>query len=384
MRVFRFLAVGCAFGAVAVGAFTGGVWVARPQVTETAKQSMPTTAPKPRDMPKSQNKASTVVRPVSHETPQPPRDAVPVPDLPKAGEFPSLRGPDIVPLPPEKSGFAALPPLPAEPKPSAGALPPLPPPVFGRVDVPKPTEPATQYVNKPDLAFDYEVTKQGKSGVKAVTLFAQRMPAAADAKPNTTWAEAAKVEVGGAERPKLAYTLEEEGRYGFRIGVSSGTVTATLPKATDEPEVVVVFDKTPPVIEKFEAPQNPPANAILFRWKISELHSTDRPVVLDYQVPGDEKWHPITGSPGGNMSVWQIPNDVPATVRVRLTATDRAGNTSQKVIEGVNTDHTVPRGRLTGVKATDPPKKEPEGLRLPTVEGGAGLPPIPKSDGPTK
>lgn len=246
--------------------------------------------------------------------------------------------------------------------------------------MPKPTEPATQYVNKPDLAFDYEVTKQGKSGVKAVVLYAKPLPDAA-------WAEAAKVDVGGAERPKLAYTLPKEGRYGFRVGVSSGTVTATPPKATDEPEmVVVVFDKTPPTIEQFEAiPMAQQQNHVCFKWKVNDLHPTDTPVTLEYQTMGDEKWHPITGNVSDNLLPWPIPNDVPATVRVRLTATDKAGNTSQKVIEAVNTDHTIPQGRLIGVKVTDPPKTpEPEGLKLPTVEGGAGLPAIPKSDEPRK
>ncbi|MEO2088260.1 MAG: hypothetical protein ABGY75_02025 [Gemmataceae bacterium] len=374
MRVFRFLAVGCTVGAVAVGAFTGGVWVARPKAPETVKLPRPATAPKPRDMPKAQNKASTVVRPVSHETPLPQPGNAKMPELPpvpKTGDFQPLRGPDIVP-PPEGSGGAALPPLPAEPKPPAATMPAL-PPVFGRVDVPKPAEPTTQYVNKPDLTFDYEVTKQGKSGVKAVVLYAKPLPDAA-------WAEAAKVDVGGAERPKLAFTMPKEGRYGFRIGVSSGTVTATPPKATDESEVVVVFDKTPPVIETFQVKPitEPNATRLQFAWGVSEPHTPENAAVLEYQVPGSEKWQRITiGSHTGG-SQWICPNDVPATVRVRLTVTDQAGNTAQKVIEAVNTDHTVPQGRLIGVKATDPPTKpELEDRRL-------DLPPIPKSDEPKK
>ncbi len=402
MRVFRFLAAGCVVGAVAVGGFTLGTWVARPKPAVTAV-SLPATPPKPQEMPKAQDKASTVVRPVTYETPQSPRDMAPVPDLPKPGEFAAL--------PPTPAGFgeAKLPPLPSPAQPAGahpipppplggvGTLPPLPPagnsagfamprierpepagrlpaPELPPVDkpavppLPKPAEPATQYVNKPDLAFDYEVTKQGKSGVKAVVLFAKPLP-------DTAWAEAAKAEVGGAERPKLAYTLPKEGRYGFRVGVSSGTVTATPPKATDEPEMVVVFDKTPPTIEWFKLMPTPPAaphpNILAFQWRVTDANLAERPVFLEYQVPGKEQWAPIGERTGEYLATWATPNDVPATVRVRLTAIDRAGNTSHKVIEAVNTDHTVPRGRLTGVKAVE--VKKPE---LPD------LPPIPKSDEP--
>lgn len=392
MRVFRLLAVGCAVGAVAVGGFTLGTWVARPKASETVKQPTPAAVSKPRDMLKAQNKASTVVRPVSHETPQPQHGSNKIPDLPpvpKAGDFRPLRGPDIVP-PPGGSGVAALPPLPAEPKPSAGALPPLPPPAGGRVDVPKPAEPTTQYVNKPDLAFDYEVTKQGKSGVKAVTLFSKNMTPlpppgtpgfgfSLDPNGNTAWTEAAKVDVGGAERPKLTYSMPKEGRYGFRVGVSSGTVTATPPKAADEPELVVVFDKTPPAIEQFQVKpiEVPNANYLQFTWMVSEQHIPENTVVLEYQVPGAGQWQRITDGTHTGSSQWICPNDVPATVRVRLTATDKAGNTSQKVLEAVNTEHTVPVGRLTGVKTTDPLKKLP-------AEDPIGPPPIPKSDEPKK
>lgn len=398
MRVFRFLAVGCGVSAVAVAAFTGGVWVARPNAVEVVSQPTPGRTIMTKGDPRPPDPKPSVVRPVNHETPLPQPGNIKLPDLPplpKAGDFQPLRGPDIMP-PPGRSGGAALPPLPAEYQPVGGALPAL-PPAGGRVDVPKPAEPTTQYVNKPDLAFDYEVTKQGKSGVKAVSLFTKGLTPlpppgtpgfgfSLDPNGNTAWTEAAKVDVSGAERPKLAYTLPKEGRYGFRIGVSSGTVTATPPKAADEPELVVVFDKTPPVIEAFLVKPiiEPNATRLQFSWGVSEPHTPENAAVLEYQVAGTEKWHRITDGSHTGSSQWVCPNDVPATVRVRLTVTDRAGNMTQKVIEGVNTDHTVPQGRLTGVKASDPPKTEREGLRVPAIEGGIDPPPIPKSDEPKK
>jgi hypothetical protein len=332
MRMFRWLAAGCVMAAVGVAAFAFGVWVTRPAPPAT------TSAPTPGHILWTKGDAAPadpprVIRAVNHQSPPGP---VHVPDLPSV------------------------------------------------LALHKPAEPRTRYLNKPVLEFDYEVTKQGKSGVKTVVVYAQPLATPIhDGTPSPfgplgrgAWSVVAKSELGTpAERPKLAYTMPKEGGYGFLLGVSKGSVTAAPPQPTDEPELVVVFDKTPPVIEKFEVtPVGGPNDGMNIVWKVVDAQSGDATVTLEYQTSHTARWQLVVERTGNNSPVmWTIPADAPAAVNVRLTVTDLAGNTTQKVLEAVNTDHTVPQGRLTAVKATDPPK-EPDPLP-PRPAFGPDLPP---------
>lgn len=365
MRVLRWLAVGCVAMGGLVLAFTAGVWLTKPAdpLAGSPPSTNPSTAPtKPAVPPQTAPDTIRPVTPVGGPLPEPTAPqflptVTPV-SYQKWAEAHPLPVPDVKPVP--------ITPV-AEPV-------PLPLPMVPVVQADKNERPV-QYVNKPDLEFEYDIGKKGKSGVKSVSLFV-RSPDIPRLGPNEKsgggptrdWRSMVNIDVKDETTPKLRYSLPADGRYEFRLGVTSGNGNASTPKGHHPADLTVVLDTTPPAIEEFTAfvdraaaGLNTPTGWVVdLKWKLTEANPTDRrEAVLEYRPAGEGKWHPFADlKVGDDWTSWLVTEDVPAVIAIRLTVTDMAGNVATKTIDKVNLDTTIPEGKLTKVRAVEPGKKE--------------------------
>lgn len=388
MRQLRWLAIGCGAAVGMVLAFVAGVWCMKPAGEKTADATptiTKTTPAAPATMLKGDyqtlsHKPDIPLRPVN----DPPK--VPV-ELPKPVGLPPL--PAAVPAPPpQQSGGAPLPAIDLAPLPvvpvearaggtqSEALIPPIPPivpaaePTPASAPVTKPAPPSApaakgppvQYVSKPELEFEYDVGKKGKSGVKTVSLFVRNPNARqvapkekSEAVPTRDWRAVVHVDVKEESTSRLRYVLPADGRYEFRLGVTSGNGNVSKPKETDTADMVVVLDTRPPDITRFEAAIDPATNTVMFRLDLSENNlDNTKSAVIEYRNPGVGQWQAVRLK---EMS-WPIPADAPAEVAFRVTVTDLAGNVAIKVIDRLNLDTTIPEGKLTKVRTVDSPRKE--------------------------
>jgi hypothetical protein len=414
MRLFRWLGVGCVATAGLVLAFAAGVWVTRPgepAVTEQAKQPAPPTAK--RVTPNTEKPPESLLPSVK---PAPP--VRPASDVPKAEPLPVVPLPAPIPMPEVKVAPLVLPDLPASSLPRA--VEPVAPitPVQGVTGVvpvpayPDGTRMPVRYVNKPELEFDYSLSKQGKSGVKSVSLFVRDpkgekldSPLKDLTQPTMEWREFATAE---ATAPKLRYSIPKDGRYEFRLGVTSGNGNVSRPKETDPPDLVVVYDTTRPKLEALAATvvansNHPGGAAVDIRCGITDANLDGKVPVVRYvsaekakvlpeaafqsDGKGDLSALPLTAERWQTAEVvwskttpdrgsWVVPDDAPTEVVLAVSATDKAGNTVVRLLPVLNLDTTIPEGKLTKVRAVDPPK---EGKKIePSIPPADPFAPLPK------
>lgn len=390
MRLLRGLAIGCVGVAGLALAFAAGVWVNRKPEPIVATNPPPTTA---KPTPATQ-KADDSLPPSRKPSPT----VRPANDPPKMDPLPAVKQAAPLPVPTfvEKASPAPLG-HPPEPRVVIGdPIPSVPPPVaplptvapdlipqkiepitpVGNVtgpsgvtpialpSPPKAWEPPVQYVSRPDVEFDYDIGKKGKSGVRFVMLFVRDSKAAKsnpDAKPadrpkggflppTGNWRMDESEEVKGDPASKLRYVLPREGRYEFRLGVTGGTGNSSVPTEADTPDLVVVFDTTPPTIKAFDVKVDSVNQVAQLSFEAADANPDDSPPVYEYRTTPTGTW--LAAKVEGR--AWKVPDDAPAEVAVRITVRDKAGNVATKVIDKVNLDTTVPDGKLTRVRVVQP------------------------------
>lgn len=241
-----------------------------------------------------------------------------------------------------------LPTNPPPPTPMTGPTPKLetaPPINVG----PVPPEPKpVSLLNSRAVELDFEVTKAGLSGIKAVELWTTR-------DGGSTWAKTDRME--GA-RPPFRTRLGSEGEYGFKLVFESESGMRTPdPAAGGFPDLVMELDTTPPVIQIY-APAAGPPGVIVLRWQATDRHLDRDPAAtrLEYSVDG-QTWQPIeltarhADRTGSNYHEWLLPPGVPPKVLLRVTVRDKAGNVGTAVTnEKVSVDLVAPEGKLTYVR----------------------------------
>ncbi len=302
--------------------------------------------------------ASSAVRPIDPLPTDPPKPVGKLevlPDLPLAkpalpdGGLLVLPVPGGLPLPPNPG--PVHPPLPAVP--TAPVVPVVPP----------------RHVNKPDVEFDFEVTKEGRAGVKAVSLWMREMSRQVfvQIEPSAElpgWKEIVTLPVKPDADPKLKWNLPYDGSFEFRLQLTGENGRKSVEFALKtQPEMVIVLDTKPPVLKdvKLEPPANGEKHAVI-RWTATDANLGEKCVTLEYEQKAGG-WAKIAdGAMNSGSYSWALDDKLPVSTRVRVTVTDLAGNSTAVVSEApTNLDSVVPEGRLTGVRAVDPPKSaEPE------------------------
>jgi hypothetical protein len=204
-----------------------------------------------------------------------------------------------------------------------------------------------QIINSTQISLDYEVPKQGPSGIRSAKLYMTR-------DDGRTWEELAEDKALGSS---ISATLPGEGQFGFRIVVESGAgLSKGPPMPGDAPELRIEVDLTAPYLELW-APAPDPNNrdTLILRWNATDKNLAPNPISLEYATSKNGPWAPITSQPipnTGNYS-WKLNPRLPYRVYIRVTARDLAGNVGEVISpEPQLIDLTKPEAHLRGLKST--------------------------------
>ncbi len=215
-----------------------------------------------------------------------------------------------------------------------------------------PMLPPLQIVNKRQVKLEFEVAKYGPTGLAAagdvwVTMDDGRTWEKSQLEPGA-WLLPGSVGGIGPLHGSVTVQMNKEGVvYGFYLIVKSRALLGKAPPRTgDAPQVRVELDTTAPFAELRE-PQVDPAqpNALILSWTATDSHLAARPITLEWAAQKEGPWKGI-GEPAMQNTgrcLWQITNDIPPMVFLRLTVRDVAGNTAvAETDKPVLVDLTIP------------------------------------------
>jgi hypothetical protein len=199
----------------------------------------------------------------------------------------------------------------ATPPPTRGPLPPL------------------QIVNRKTVTLDFDVKRLGPSGLGGVDVYVT-------ADEGATWEKSAaehKLDLPTTvgTRGSVAVSLPKDGLiYGFYLIVKSRAgLGKHPPQPGDVPQVRVELDTTEPEAEMY-APRADDArpDCLVLTWKASDRNLAPNPISLEWSPRPDGPWTFIGDAKLANSGrfLWQVPEDTPPKVYLRLSVRDMAGN----------------------------------------------------------
>jgi hypothetical protein len=170
------------------------------------------------------------------------------------------------------------------------------------------------------FALEYDLEDVGHRGVSKVELWGTR-------DGGKSWRMYAQDD---DQRSPLAVTVDEEGRYGFRIVVDSveGS-TAPRPQSGDVPELWVAVDLRQPVAEltAIERGAGNAGDQLILHWRAEDDNLEARPISLYYSSRPRGPWSVVaTNLQNTGEYAWRIERHVPERFYLRLEARDAAGN----------------------------------------------------------
>jgi hypothetical protein len=123
-------------------------------------------------------------------------------------------------------------------------------------------------------------------------------------------------------------SVAEEGVYGFILRARNGFGAGQGPPASGEaPQFWVEVDVTKPTVALTGVRAGPEARSLAISWTAGDKNLGGRPVALYYAEQGGGSWVPIaTNLENTGNYLWRVPQGVPNSFRVRVEATDLAGN----------------------------------------------------------
>ncbi|HMP01895.1 MAG TPA: hypothetical protein PKC45_05275 [Gemmatales bacterium] len=230
-------------------------------------------------------------------------------------------------------GPSSVPTAAPTPSPSVGPRGPLPP---------------LQYANQLRLELDYEIPRQGPSGISVVELWMTQ-------DHGQSWT---KLTEKTDPLPPFAFDVPGEGQYGFTLIVRSGAgLGRAAPQRGEYPELRVEVDTTPPAAQLFPVEADPRRRDYLFfNWKAEDKNLGATPISLFWSERREGPWHPIvTDHANTGRLPWKMPADLPYQIYLRLQTRDQAGNvclaeTSNPVLVDLTEPEVKIKGLITGAR----------------------------------
>ncbi len=222
--------------------------------------------------------------------------------------------------------------------------------------------PTLQYVNSPEVVLEYELSKVGSSGVGSVDIFLTQ-----DDGQNWDHVASDPMVIGKREggRHQGIVELPGDGVYGFSLVVKSQAQLKQdmanqdkrpkSPRGGDVPEIRVEVDTVPPTAEMFSPRRDTTKpNSLLLVWTASDKNLGSNPVTLEWAERRDGPWSPIANNiANSGKHSWQLPNQLPVQVYMRLRVKDLAGNEGVAVTPDPQlVDLSEPEGRLLNVSVS--------------------------------
>jgi hypothetical protein len=245
------------------------------------------------------------------------------------------------------------------------AAEPEPPSPTLEEQVPNPTSeekppgspPAIRYTNKKVVKVEFDVVKNGPSGVGAVEVWMT-------ADDGRTWERSpldhkVSLPIPGDWRPgnaplrgSVEVTLPREGIvYGVTLLLKSRAgLGKTPPQPGEPPQLRFELDETLPEAKLFGPhPDDKRRGAMLMSWEATDKNLTANPITLEWSPQRTGPWCFVGAAelPNTGKYSWQVPPDVPPAVFLRLTVRDAAGNNAvAQTQEPVLIDRSIPEARI--------------------------------------
>ena len=143
-------------------------------------------------------------------------------------------------------------------------------------------------------------------------------------------------------RTEFDYSVPQDGEYGFTIvTLKQNDKLSRADLARMVPGLIVVVDSQPPDIALRTLP--PTAQGLAVECKVRDANPDPTRLKMEFQT-ADRTWQVLTPSPQ-DASIFPLPGTVAKDSIVRATATDRAGNSTMRVlsIDGAVTQAPMPR-----------------------------------------
>ena len=223
----------------------------------------------------------------------------------------------------------------ADSHPRRGALPPL------------------QVVKSPQVTLEYQLKEVGPSGIGKVELWLTR-------DEGQTWSRYAEDPETKSQSPqgKLQRTVElpGEGLFGLTLVVRSRAgLGKPPPKPGDVPQMRIEVDTTAPMAELFNPVPHPHRHdTLVLSWKAYDINHPslpDNPITLQWSERKGSAWQNIASSlPNSGQYLWQLPQNLPDRVYLRLVVRDAAGNLGiAETPEPQLVDLSEPEGVILGI-----------------------------------
>lgn len=195
--------------------------------------------------------------------------------------------------------------------------------------------------------IDYRIDDIGPSGVSTIELFVSQ-------NNGDKWY---RYGVDEDHRSPFEVEVPSDGVYGFVMRVVSGAgLTDPAPQPGERPEISIVVDSSPPVVNLFplQQGQGADANRILITWKATDQKLADRPIALSYAANPDGPWQQISDwLPNTGQYIWNVGQGIPPRLYVRVVARDAAGNLARvDTPQPVLVDLAKPTARIVDVESS--------------------------------
>jgi hypothetical protein len=197
--------------------------------------------------------------------------------------------------------------------------------------------PALQIVNKRQVKLGFDVTRFGPSGLGSVDVYVTTDEGAtwekSQADPNVTLPVTAETRGAQPVRGSVTVNLPKDGLiYGFFLVVKSRAgLGKEPPRPGDPPQVRIELDTMQPEAELY-APQSDTVrpDCLVLTWKASDRNLAPNPISIEWSARPDGPWTFIGDAQLANTGryLWQIAENTPAKVYLKLSVRDTAGNTA--------------------------------------------------------
>jgi hypothetical protein len=196
--------------------------------------------------------------------------------------------------------------------------------------------------------LEYDIDSVGPSGVARVEMWGTRD----GGRTWTSWG------TDPDRQSPFSVEVDEEGVYGFRIVIESGSgLAGRPPRPGDLADIWVGIDTTRPIARLTSAiyGTGPQAGHLDIRWDADDLKMASRPITLLFSGTPDGPWSTIAaGLPNDGQYFWRVDPRTPQQIYLRLEVRDEAGNVGvHQLADPIGVEGLAPRGHIRGLSPAE-------------------------------